>query len=368
MIDLHDKTLGPGLVPLVDLLQGAHPARGHPGRREPGQQLLPGDRREGLLEHLDHPGPVGDALTVGPHPLRLGVQAELLAQPAPQALVAAGHLDGAVRAVEQPVGRDRGVVVALRLRDLAGHGPARALEGVHPDDRGQQRGAHDLPPPGALALQEGGEHAVGAVHPGEEIADRHPHPLRVVRARSGQGHEPRLALGDLVVAGAAALGSVVAEAGDRQHDQARVELGQVVGRETEPVQGAGTEVLHEDVGAADQLGEDGPAVVGLEVEGDGLLVAVAGQEVGRNVGAVRSGNERRSPGAGLVTATGGLHLDHPCTQVGHHHGSVGSREGPGEVDDDRPGQGTVGAAGGVRRGRGGLRLCHRSLFPRGSVA
>ena len=44
---------------------------------------------------------------------------------------------------------DRRVVVALRAADLAGHRPAGALEGVHADDRGQQRRAHDLPAAGA---------------------------------------------------------------------------------------------------------------------------------------------------------------------------------------------------------------------------
>ena len=117
-------------------------------------------------------------------PGRLGVEAELRAQPPPQRLVGAGHLDAAAGAVEQAVRGDRGVVVALRAADLARHRPRRPLEGVHADDRGQQRGAHDLAAAGPLALQQRGEHAVGAVHAGQQVADRDADPLRVLRARS----------------------------------------------------------------------------------------------------------------------------------------------------------------------------------------
>ena len=98
---------------------------------------------------------------------------------------------------------------------------------------------------------------------------------------AGQRHQAALALGDLVVAGPAALGPVVAEAADRQGDQPRVELGQHVGAEAEPVQRAGAEVLHQHVGPPQQLGEHRLVAVVLEVEGDRLLVPVGGEEVGR---------------------------------------------------------------------------------------
>ena len=119
----------------------------------------------------------------------------------------------------RPYGAMRRVVVALRAADLAGHRPARALEGVHPDDRRQQGGAHDLPAPGGRPLVQRGDDAVRAVHPGEQVADRYADPLRVVGTGAGERHQAGLALGDLVVAGAPALGAVVAEAGDREHHE-----------------------------------------------------------------------------------------------------------------------------------------------------
>ena len=125
---------------------------------------------------------------------------------------------------------------------------------------------------------EGGDDAVGAVHPGEQVTDRHADPLRAVGVGAGHRHEPGLALRDLVVAGAPTLGAVVAEAADREDDEARVELVQPLDGEAEPVEHPRAEVLDEDVGALDQPGEDVAAVVGLEVEGDRLLVAVGARK------------------------------------------------------------------------------------------
>ncbi len=146
--------------------------------------------------------------------------------------------------------------------------------------------------------------------------------LRVVGAGSGERHQPGLALGDLVVAGAPALRAVVAEAGDREDDQARVAPHQLLDAEAEPLQHAGAEVLHQHVGTVDQPEQD--LLVGgvLEVERDRLLVAVGAQEV-RRLPRVGLADERRPPAAGVVAAAGRLHLDHAgaespsiCVQCG----------------------------------------------------
>ena len=69
---------------------------------------------------------------------RVGVDAEGGGERVPQLLAAHADLHAALPAVEQAVGGDGGVVVALRLRDLAGDGCPGALEGVHPDERREQ--------------------------------------------------------------------------------------------------------------------------------------------------------------------------------------------------------------------------------------
>jgi hypothetical protein len=73
------------------------------------------------------------------------------------------------------------MVVALRPADLAGDRPSRALERVDPDQGGQQRGSYHLTSARAVSLVEGREHSVGAVHAGEQVTDRHPDLLRLLR-------------------------------------------------------------------------------------------------------------------------------------------------------------------------------------------
>ena len=50
--------------------------------------------------------------------------------------------------------------------------------------RREQRGPDDRPDAGAVALVEGREHAVGAVHPGQQVGDRHARPAAGPRARN----------------------------------------------------------------------------------------------------------------------------------------------------------------------------------------
>lgn len=249
----------------------------------------------------------------------------------PQRLAAACDLDVAVGAVEEPVGGQGRVVVALRVPDVAGDRVGRALERVRADDRGEQRGAHDPAGAGGVALVEGGDDAVRAVHPGEQVADRHAHALRRVGVGSGDGHEPGLALGDLVVARAPTLRTVVTEAADREHDETGVELVEPVVAEAEAVHDPRTEVLDEDVGALDEPGEHVAPVVGLEVEGDRLLVAVGAEEVRRDR-VVLGPDEGRSPAPRVVTG-GRLDLDDASTHVAQHHRGVRAGEGSGQVDD-----------------------------------
>ena len=125
-------------------------------------------------------------------------------------------------------------MVAGQAGHLAGHGPAGALERVHADHAGQQRGPHDATLPGDRTLVQRGQHAEGAVHAGEQVGDRDAHLGRLRGA--GDRHQAALALGDLVVARPLRLRPVVPEAGDRQHDQPGVELAKPLDGEPEPVQ------------------------------------------------------------------------------------------------------------------------------------
>ena len=150
---------------------------------------------------------------------------------------------------------------------------------------------------------------------------------------TGDRHQPRFALRDLVVAGPPGFGAVVAETADGQDDQSRIDLGQALLGKPKPVKDTGAEVLHQHVGPADQSPQSGLAGLLLEVEGHGLLVPIRAQEVGRLTVAVHRLDERRSPSTGVVAAVGVLHLDHVGAEVAQHHRGVWSGQGTGQVDD-----------------------------------
>ena len=333
MLDVDDEALAAGLVPVVDAVEGPDLPGGNAVLGEAREQGVEGEVGERGVDGVDDGLAVLHALAVRGEPRCGRVDPEAQRELLPQPLAAAGELDHPVGAGEQAVGADRRVVVASGLRHLAGHGVPGALEGVDPDDRGEQRGAHLTADAGAVALVERGDDTVGAVHPGEEVADGDPDALRVVGVGAGERHQAALALGDLVVPGAAALGTVVAEPADPQDDEARVELVQALDGEAEPVEDAGTEVLEEDVGPGHQPRQDVASGVALEVELDGLLVPVAGQEV-RGHRLVVGPDEGRAPAARLVTRTRALDLDDAGTHVAEHHPAVRPGQGTGQVDDD----------------------------------
>ena len=130
VLDVDEQALRERLVPAVDLVDGADLARRDADLREPGQQVLGGDVGEGPLEQGDHLVAVARrGRRWSPSRAPRG-RAELGAQPAPQRLVGARDLHAAAGAVEQAVRGDRGVVVALRAADLAGHRPSIAPYGL----------------------------------------------------------------------------------------------------------------------------------------------------------------------------------------------------------------------------------------------
>ena len=235
------------------------------------------------------------------------------------------------------------MVVALRLADLARDGPLRPLEGVHADDAASNDARTTRPRPVRSLSCRAATTPNAPYMPASRSAMGTP-TRWTSSVRTGQRHQPRFALRDLVVARASAFGSVVTETADGQDDQSRIDLRQPLVGNPKPVKDAGAEVLHEHVGAPDEGFEGGLSVLRLEVEGDGLLVPIRGQEVGRFTLGVDRLHEGRPPSAGVVAAVGVLHLDHVGAEVAQHHRGVGARECAGQIDDHHALQGTGGFA------------------------
>jgi hypothetical protein len=125
---------------------------------------------------------------------------------------------------------------------------------VHADHARQQRRAHDTPAAGAGPLVQRGDDTERAVHARDQVRDRDADLGRL--AGAGDRHQPALTLGDLVVAGSRRLRPVVPEPGDRQDDEAGVQLVQPRDREAQPVEDPDPEVLHQHVGPGHQPRQD----------------------------------------------------------------------------------------------------------------
>ena len=121
-----------------------------------------------------------------------------------------------------------------------------------------------------------------------------------------------------VVHAAGGVGSCVPETGHRDIDEARVDGTQGFVAEAQFRNGAGAEVLDEDIGLSHKVEQDRMALGRLEVQDDRALVAVDGCEHGRH--AVALGAEI----ADQIAGAGPLDLDHVRALVGQDLGGHGA--------------------------------------------
>ena len=117
--------------------------------------------------------------------------------------------------------------------------------------------------------------------------------------------------------------AVLAPAGHAGVDQARVAGQHLVRPGPEPLQDAGPQALHEDVGAVQQAEQDLAAGRRLQVDGDARPAAVDR--------VVLRADQQRS-------AAGPVDPDHVRAQLGQQHAGVRGRAEPGEFHDADPGQ------------------------------
>jgi hypothetical protein len=131
----------------------------------------------------------------------------------------------------------------------------------------------------------------------------------------------------------------MAEAGDGQDHQPRVQLMHGCRREAQAVHHPGAEVFDHHVGALQQAPQHFLPVGAFQVQADRFLVAVAGHEVG-GLQVIRGANEGRAPASRIVPGSGVFHFDDPGAQVRQHHSGVRTGQGPAQVNNKVAGQGT----------------------------
>ena len=186
----------------------------------------------------------------------------------------------------------------------------------------------NCPRPVVCARVQRGEDAERRVHPGGDVGDRDAGAHAAAAGLAGHADHAALGLDHEIERGAVAIRAVLAEAGDRAVDDARLPRARLRVADAELVDGADAQVLEHDVGAIEQPEEDRLALGMLQIERDALLVAIQVDEVGRLVAV-----ERRPPGARDL-AVERLDLDDLRAVVAEHRRRERAGERVGQIEDD----------------------------------
>jgi hypothetical protein len=111
------------------------------------------------------------------------------------------------------------------------------------------------PATAGIAVVERHHHGADAGHAGDRVGQPEGGQRRRPVGLAGQVGEAAHRLHQRAERGAIAVGAVLAEAGDAHDDQAGVDLVQPLGSEAPALEGAGPEVLHQDVGVPHEVEE-----------------------------------------------------------------------------------------------------------------
>jgi hypothetical protein len=224
--------------------------------------------------------------------------------------------------------------VAARQLELAAarsDAVGEVLAGDHREPRERAVGHRDvdeLALAGAVALTQRGEDPEGGhQRAAAEVGDLAGGLDRRPVALAGQAEQPDEAEVVHVVAGAVAVGAVLAVAADRAEDEAGVLLAQPVGADAEAVEHAGAERLEQHVVLAHERQQHLAPALLLEVEPHRALVAVQRQverRLRRVVGALVVG---RRP-AHVVAHPRVLDLEHVGAEVGQQQRAEAAGQQP----------------------------------------
>src|SRR6516165_2883662 len=141
------------------------------------------------------------------------------------------------------------------------------------------RTADQLALAGELALIKRTKDADRSMEASAGVADRRTRLDRTAVGLASDRHRTPRRLRNHVKGEVILIGAVVAEALDRDIDDARVDFADDVIAKAEPFDDAGGEILGKDIGLFDQPAQNGAPLVGLQIGGDALLVGVEQHEV-----------------------------------------------------------------------------------------
>src|SRR6266851_3394586 len=169
---------------------------------------------------------------------------------------------------------------------------------------------------GELALIQRPENADRGVQAGAGVADRQTGFDWAAVGLAGDRHRAAGCLSDHVKGEEVLVGAIVAEALNRDVDDARVDLAHDVVTKAEPLDDPGSKILDKDIALLHQPAQNGATLLMLEIGGDAALVGVEQHEVMR-VDPLLVGR-----GAASLLALGRLlDLDHLGAEPGQGQGA-----------------------------------------------
>ena len=239
------------------------------------------------------------------------------------------------------VGHDVGMGVAAPPGRHARDQRAHALVDRPGDLAIHQRQVDILPLTGLRAVVQGGKDTDRGIHSAHHVGDPHADLHRRTVGRSGQAHDPAVALRHEVIARLRRIRSGLPEPRDRAEDQVRKLRPEGLMIQPVAFQPARLEILHDHVCPGGQSPHRALAFGRGNIQRDGELVAVGADEIGRKVRVrpIRVGDEGRAPLAGIVAAGGGvLDLEHPRAEVAQHLRRGRPGENPAQVEHRQPGE------------------------------
>ncbi len=298
---------------------------------QPLQQHVTREGADEFRHHRQQCEPVPGPLHIGGitrvfHDVR--AQDHLAAELVELAVVAHGDDERTIGRFEHAVGHDgrMGIAIALGITPQQ-HGVQAVVAGHH-QAAVVQRHFDVSALAGALAPEQRRQHGLGRVHAGHHVHHGHAELERVLAGFAVDGHEPGLALDHQVVAGAFGLGACAVVAGHRAVNQVGLEGLELGIAQAQFVGTAGLEVLNHHIELRQQVMDQLLPFRRLQVHRDGPLVAVHAVVVG----GLRLA-DAHAPVAGVVAASGVLHLDDFGAEVGQHLPAQGACKHARQVQD-----------------------------------
>ena len=216
-------------------------------------------------------------------------------------------------------GRHPGQPVALDARP----GVVRERIGNEGDARLQHVDLDAVAAAGPLAIVKSAEDAVAREHAGGVVGDGRPARLRMLRVEL-QAEDAAQRHRHIIVGRPLAVGPGFAEPGDRAMDQPGIGGLERLLPQSELGHDAGPIILEQDVGAGEELEQDGTARLRAQVELDAALAAVVGDEIRAVLPAAEI--------AERIAALRMLDLDHVGAEIGEHHAGERRRDHRAQLD------------------------------------